>query len=146
MTITAARLQEIFLQELNERITGAISQKRRYGWIAYFNQISDLSLLHRLDGAIEGMFVRMNEFENKAPKGLKKLRRAYYEMKFSPQGGYIRDYDRITTRAEMLTFLIERGRVADNTELTDVEIRDKYHKYVSHILAAMHADEGTVYG
>jgi retron-type reverse transcriptase len=140
------RLKEIFLQELNERITGAISQKRRYGWIAYFNQISDLSLLHRLDGAIGGMFGRMNEFGNKAPEGLKKLRRAYHEMKFNPHGGYVRDYDRITTRAEMLAFLVERGRVADNAELTDVEIRDKYHKYVSHVLAAMHADEGALYG
>ncbi|MDO3517739.1 reverse transcriptase domain-containing protein [Ralstonia pseudosolanacearum] len=140
------RLKEIFLHELNERITGAISKKQRYGWIAYFNQISDLSLLHRLDAAVEGMFKRIKEFGHEAPPGLKKLRRAYYEMKFNPQGGYVRDYDLIATFPEMLKFLVERGRVDPDVALTDVEIKEKYEKYVNHVLAAMHADEGAVYG
>lgn len=140
------RLKGIFLDELNERITGAVSQSRRYGWIAYFNQISDLSLLHRLDDAIEGMFRRMNEFENKPPMGLKKLRRAYYEIKFNPNGGYVRNYDQIESVHEMLAFLVDRGRVAPDVALTDVEIKDKFHRYLSRALAAMHADEGTVYG
>lgn len=144
--LSEERLNEIFIHELNERITGAISQKRRYGWIAYFNQISDLSLLHRLDAAVEGMFKRMKEFGNEPPAGLKKLCRAYYEMKFNPQGGYVRDYDRITTFPEMLTFLVERGRVAPDVALTDADIKEKYAKYVNHVLASMHADEGSVYG
>lgn len=140
------RLKEIFVHELNERITGAISQKQRYGWIAYFNQISDLSLLHQLDAAVEGMFKRMKEFGNQPPPSLKKLRRAYYEMKFNPRGGYVRDYDKITSPVEMLQFLLERGRAAPDVALTDAEIKEKYNKYVSHVLAAMHADEGALYG
>ena len=57
--LTPERIKEIFLSELNERITGAISQNRRYGWIAYFNQITDMTLLHRIDHAIAGMFHRL---------------------------------------------------------------------------------------
>lgn len=144
--LTDERLKEIFLLELNERITGAISQKKRYGWIAYFNQISDLSLLHRLDVAIEAMFERMPEFGCKAPSGLKKLRRAYFEMKFNPQGGYVRDYDKFSTRGEKLELLTTRGRIAPDEKLTDMEIDERFEKYVRHVLAAMHADEGTVYG
>lgn len=140
------RLKGIFILELNERITGAISQKRRYGWIAYFNQISDLSLLHRLDAAIEGMFKRMPDFGHKAPLELKKLSRAYFEMKFNPLGGYVRNYDRINSSAEMLTFLIERGRVDPTETLSDAEIKNKYEKYRNHLLATMNADEGSVYG
>ncbi len=144
--LTTDRLKEIFLLELNERITGAISQNKRYGWIAYFNQISDLKLLHRLDRAIEGMFKRLPDFDGTAPAGLKKLRRAYFEMKFNPQGGYVRDYDKIATRAEMLAFLTERGRVGPTEALTDDQIKDRYEKYLHHILTAMHKDEGVVYG
>lgn len=144
--LTPERMKEIFLLELNERITGAISRKKRYGWIAYFNQISDLKLLHRLDNAIESMFRRLSDFDGKPPSGLKKLRRAYYEMKFNPQGGYVRDYDKITTRAEMLELLRERGRVGPEEALTDEQIKDRYEKYLQHILAAMHKDEGVVYG
>lgn len=139
------RLKEIFLLELNERITGAISEKKRYGWIAYFNQISDLSLLYRLDIAIDGMFSRLSDFGCTAPPGLKKLRRAFFEMKFNPQGGYVRDYDKVTTRTEMLDFLKERGRIDPTEALTDEQIKDRYEKYLRHILYAMHADEGVVY-
>lgn len=144
--LTRERLKEIFVLELNERITGAISQSKRYGWIAYFNQISDLKLLHRLDKAIEGMFKRLPDFDCKAPSELKKLRRAYFEMKFNPQGGYVRNYDKITTKAEMLALLTERGRVGPEEALTDEEIRDRYEKYLQHILANMHKDEGVIYG
>lgn len=144
--LTPERLKEIFILELNERITGAISHRRRYGWIAYFNQISDLKLLHRLDKAIEGMFKRLPDFDCKAPADLKKLRRAYFEMKFNPQGGYVRNYDRFTTRAEMLALLTERGRVGPGETLTDEQIKDRYEKYLQHVLAAMHKDEGVLYG
>lgn len=144
--LTSERLKEIFILELNERITGAISQKKRYGWIAYFNQISDLKLLHHLDYAIEGMFKRLPDFGCNAPADLKKLRRAYFEMKFNPQGGYVRDYDKITTRPEMLTLLSERGRVGPEETLSDEQIKDRYDKYLQHILAAMHKDEGGLYG
>lgn len=140
------RLAEIFLMELNERITGAIRGKKRYGWIAYFSQINDLSLLHRLDHAIRGLFSRLPEFHHAAPDELRSLRRAYWEMKFNPTGGYVSDYDKIVTRAQKLAFLLARGRVGPAEPLTDEQIDSRFEKYVQHLLAAMHADEGAVYG
>lgn len=144
--LTPERVKDIFVLELNERITGAISHKKRYGWIAYFNQITDLKLLHRLDFAIESMFKRLPDFGYAPPAGLKKIRRAYFEMKFNPQGGYVRDYDKITTCAEMLGLLTQRGRVGPEEALTDEQITARYEKYMRHVLAAMHKDEGAVYG
>ncbi len=144
--LTEVRLAEIFVLELNERISGAISKNRRYGWIAYFNQITDLSLLHRLDGAISGMFERLPEFNHKAPAGLRKLSRAYFEMKFNPNGGYVRDYEKIVTPMEKLKFLDQRGRINPDDALTDEQINDRYERYVHHILAKMHSDEGSFYG
>ncbi|MDQ2938695.1 MAG: hypothetical protein M3R67_14515, partial [Acidobacteriota bacterium] len=92
------RLAEIFVLELNERITGAISEKKRYGWIAYFNQVTDLGLLHRLDATIARFFTRMPDFGHKPPTSLRRLGRAYFEMKFDPEGGYVRNYDSITKK------------------------------------------------
>lgn len=140
------RIREIFVLELNERIAGAISKNKRYGWIAYFNQINDLSLLHRLDRAIEGMFERLIDFEGKPPLQLKKLRRAYFEMKYSPLDGYVENYDEVKDPAGMLKFLVLRGRVDPMESLTDLQIKDRYERYVNYSLAAMHADEGGVYG
>ncbi|AVS90284.1 maturase [Paracidovorax avenae] len=143
--LTEDRLKEIFLLELNERITGAISSKKRYGWIAYFNQITDLTLLHQIDFAINGMFKRLKEFKKEPPVQLKKLHRAYFEMKFNPQGGYVRNYDQITKPIEMLELLVSRGRIDPAIPLTDNEIQEKYEKYLKQILATMHSDEGSVY-
>lgn len=139
------RLCDIFLMELNERISGAIQEKKRYGWIAYFNEITDLALLYRLDDAIRGMFRRLDEFGNAPPKQLKTLRRAYWEMKFRPLDGYVRNYDVIGTIAQKIAFLAERGRIDPAEALTDEQVEDVFNKYVHKILADMHADEGSVY-
>jgi len=139
------RMCAIFLMELNERIAGAIQGNRRYGWIAYFNEITDLELLYRLDDAVAGLFKRLKEFGNSPPSGLKKLRRAYWEMKFRPMDGYVRNYDLITTVAQKLAFLVERGRIGPTEALTDAQIEDRYARYLSRILADMHADESAIY-
>lgn len=143
--LSEQRLVDIFLMELNERITGAIRNNKRYGWIAYFSQITDLKLLHRLDDTIAGLFIRLNEFGNVAPPNLKKLRRAYWEMRYNPNGGYIRDYDKISSVEQRIEFLRTRGRIADDETLTDVQINDRFERYVGRSLAAMQADESGIY-
>jgi retron-type reverse transcriptase len=144
--LTDGRLVEIFVLELNERISGAISDKRRYGWIAYFDQINDLTLLHKLDHAMQGMFQRLADFKKQVPPDLKKFSRAYFEMKFNPMGNYVRNYDRIATRAEKLAFLLERGRVAADEALTDEQISAKFESYRRYVLSQMQADEQLIYG
>ncbi|MBX9607384.1 MAG: RNA-directed DNA polymerase [Gammaproteobacteria bacterium] len=139
------RICEIFVMELNERITGAISEHKRYGWIAYFNQITDLTLLHRMDRTIADFFRRLPEFGHSPPAELQKLSRAYFEMKFNPTGGYVRNYDSISTRPQMLTFLLERGQIGPDDQLTDDDIRSRFLRYRNRVLSAMNADEADVY-
>lgn len=143
--LTKDRLVEIFFMELNEKITGAISGNKRYGWVAYFNQITDLTLLHKMDKAILGMLKRMHEIGDQAPASIKKLSRSYYEMKFNPKGGYVRNYDTITTSAQKIQFLADRGRIDPDAPLTDEQIDEIYDDYLRAILAAMHSDEGEIY-
>lgn len=143
--LTKDRLVEIFFMELNEKITGAISGNKRYGWVAYFNQITDISLLYKMDQAILGMLKRMQEINAQAPSTVKKLSRAYYEMKFNPKGGYVRNYDEITTSAQKISFLAARGRIDPDIPLTDKQIDEIYDEYLKAVLAAMHSDEGEIY-
>jgi retron-type reverse transcriptase len=141
------RLAEIFILELNERITGAISENKRFGWIAYFSQITDLRLLHHLDATVERLFLRMEDFNRKAPASLKKFRRAFFEMRFNPTGGYVRNYDIISSSPEKLNFLMERGRVNPlEAPLTDEQINERFERYRRRVLSEMHADEADIYG
>lgn len=139
------RLVEIFFLELNEKITGALSGNKRYGWIAYFNQITDERLLHQMDQAILRMVSRVPALIEGGSPPLKKLVRAHFEMKFSPRAGYIRDYDLNVSIAQKLRFLEIRGRVDPATPLTEAQINERYESYVKFVLAKMHEDEGEVY-
>lgn len=140
------KLKEIFLLELNERITGAISEKRRYGWISYFSEITDLELLRKMDHLIAGFFKRLNDFNNVPPLNLKTLTRAYYEMRYSPMGGYIHNYDVFSTTAQKMQFLIERGRLDPNkSSYSEVEIQEIFDAYRARILSELEPDDGTIY-
>ena len=143
--LTSDDLDEVFLEELNDKLTGAISDKKRYGWVAYYSNINDLSLLHKIDFITSEMFKRLADFDNCPPLGLKKLARAYYEMKFTPHRGYIRDYDQIKTIKQKTEFLYQRGRVAKDERLTKEQVEERYERYKAKILASMLADECEVY-
>jgi RNA-directed DNA polymerase len=143
--LTPERLNEIFLLELNERITGAIKDDRRYGWIAYFSQITELSLLHKLDSVVSGMFRRLSEFDNRPPAKLKSFPRAFFEMKYRPEAGYVRNFNSIETQVEKMRFLVERGRVGPEEALTDTQITDRFDRYMNRVLRVMQADEAKIY-
>lgn len=138
-------LKEIFVEELNEKITGAISGSKRYGWIAYYSNINDLSLLYKIDFIVKEMFSRLIDFDSAPPGGLKKVSRAYYEIKFNPQGGYIRNYDKIETLRQKSDFLVSRGRLGPDEKLTREQIEERFERYKSTILSRMQADEGEIY-
>jgi hypothetical protein len=91
------------------------------------------------------MFERLPEFDRRSPIGLKRFARAFFEIKFRPDGGYVRNYDVNNTPVRMLQFLVERGRVAPTEMLTDEQIANRYQSYLARALAAMHADEGIAY-
>ncbi len=139
------RYREIFLAELNERISGAVSENRRYGWVAYFSQITDLSLLYRLDWVVAGFFSRMPDFGRKPPANLKKFSRALFEMKFSPYGGYVLNFDAIDTTTLKLSFLASRGLVDDDEALTEQQIEGRYLTHRKKILGSMLSDEDMIY-
>ncbi|WP_241626391.1 reverse transcriptase domain-containing protein [Rosenbergiella epipactidis] len=138
-------LKEIFVEELNEKITGAISGNKRYGWVAYYSNINDLSLLHKIDFIAKEMFSRLSDFDLKPPTELKKISRSYYEIKFNPHGGYIRNYDKIETLKQKTEFLVSRGRISPDERLTREQIEERFERYKATILSRMQADEGEIY-
>lgn len=71
--------------------------------------------------------------------------RAYYEMRYSPMGGYIHNYDLFTTRVHKIQFLIERGRLDPKKTYTDEEINQAFDAYKAKRLAELEPDDGTIY-
>ncbi len=142
--LTSETLREVFLEELSERVSGAISESRRYGWIAYFSEITDLSVLYKLDGALAAMVSRVPEFRA-SPPILKRFARAFFEIKYRPEAGYVRNYDAIKTPVQMIKFLEFRGQMGPGEKLTEGQIRGRFVAYRDLQLSRMLADEGVIY-
>lgn len=142
--LTEELYQKVFLEELNERISGAISMDKKYGWVAYFSEINDLSVLHRIDMIVAGLLRRVPELRQFSGK-TKKFSRAYFEMKHRPYGGYVRNYDEIQTPAQMIKFLAFRGRIGPGARLTEEQIRSRFEMYRDRQLGLMLADEVQTY-
>ncbi len=142
--LTKDSLRDAFIDELNERISGAISGKRRYGWIAYFSQITDHSILFRIDAAIKSIFLRVGDLAPHAGS-LKRFGRAIFEIRFRPNDGYVRNYDKFETHIQMLNFLVFRGEVDGAVALTAEQIIARFEAYKERQLTAMLADEAAMY-
>jgi retron-type reverse transcriptase len=121
-----------FIDDLNERITGAISGASRYGWLFYYSEVDDLALLHKLDAVIRGMFSRLADFRGQSLGGLKRLSRAYFEIRYSPTGGYVHDYNAIATPTQKLSYLVRRGLIdpasASSLSVDQVEARFSHER------------------
>lgn len=145
--MSPAQRRRAFIEELNDKITGAVSETRRYGWLAYFLEIDDFALLHRADNIIRGFFSRLPEFESEDLQKLKRLSRAYYEMKYSPSRGYIRNFNKIVTTSDRIEYLSRRGRLnpAEADQMTEGEILQLYDHVRARFLRELEMDVGFLY-
>ena len=139
------RFKEVFLEELNEMITGIISKNKKYGWLFYFAEINDKSLLFKLDKIIASFFEDLKTFDNKPPKTLKKLVRSYHVIRFDSNKNYIANYDEISTIREKREFLIFRGQIGSETPYTNSEIEDYFEKFTNKTIKKLEKDLGYKY-
>jgi retron-type reverse transcriptase len=103
--------KSIFIENMNEKITGAISETKKYGWLFYFLEINDEALLHRMDRIIDSFFDRLVEFDKKRPNSLKRLARAYFEAKYNSHGNYIHNYNLYITYEDKIKYLNKMGKI-----------------------------------
>lgn len=123
------RIIEVFMDELNELITGAKKGDKRYGWLYYFSEITDISLLYKLDKIVERFFAELDMFGFKKPKRVKRFVRAFYEIRYKNGGNYIQDYNLHDTIAKKRDFLIFRGAISSTVAYTNKEIEKSYKNY-----------------
>ena len=142
--LTSEKLQEVFILELNEKITGAIDGYRRYGWIFYFNAINDLSIFYRIDNIILDFFHRNPDFNNFSLKH-KKLSKAFYEVKYNPMGEYIHNYNFYKTITEKRDFLSQWGKIDNSKGLSEMEINKLYEQTKFRNLSKLEKDDAIVY-
>jgi len=81
-----ASVLEDLIYSLNEKIAGAKYQDKKYGWINYFSEIDDHTLLFKLDSHVKKMskkYLNEKDFKYLKNSGLKikKFSKAFFEIK-----------------------------------------------------------------
>lgn len=138
------RLEEIFLEELNDSITGIISKNKNYGWLFYFSQMTDISLLFKLDKIINGFFLNDAYFDI-IPVGFKRLVRTFYVISFDKKMNYISNYDNYDSIKRKRDFLVHRGKIDPNILYDDGKIINLFNKYEKKQLQNVEKDIGYSY-
>lgn len=136
--------KKIFIETLNEKITGAISENRRYGWLFYFLEINDESLLHRMDRIIESFFERLDEFGHQKPSELKRLGRAYFDARYNCHGSYIHCYDKYVTLQDKIGYLNKFGKLNPKSNYSEEEIESLFGKTKMQNLMHLENDIGEI--
>lgn len=139
------RFKEVFIEELNETITGIISSSRNYGWLFYFSEMNDESLLFKIDNIVNSFFLTLHSFDYRAPKKLKKLSRTFRVIKHNGSKSYLCNYDDFDSIRRKRNFLIFRGKIDPDFNHKDSEIDFLFHKYKSRQIKKVEKDLGYKY-
>jgi len=140
---------ELFVSEVNEKITGAISENRRYGWLFYFLETDDFTLLHTIDFIIRDKFCkRLKRNPGPVPisEAIKKLSKAYYHAKYHLQSGYIHNYDKYDTIHKQLDYLKLWGFIKQDEENTysEEDIERLFKRARNKRLSDLESDVGEI--
>jgi retron-type reverse transcriptase len=139
------RFKEVFIEELNETITGIISSNKNYGWLFYFSEMTDEGLLFKIDNIIRGFFSKLVPFEGKPPMELKKLSRTFKVIKHKGSKRYLCNYDNYNSVRRKRNFLIFRGKIDPDIEYSDSEIDILFQKYKKKQISKVEKDIGYNY-
>jgi hypothetical protein len=142
--LTDELLTNRFQSELNERITGAISEKKKYGWLFYFSAMNDMSVLYKLNAILKSALTRIFPSSLLRKVKIKNYVKAYYAIKNDPKSGYIEDYDNYDTMLKKLEYLKFRGYIDDTKNYTVDEIEYKFNIIRERNLLRMQRDIGSL--
>ena len=135
--ITEENHKKVFIEDLNEKITGAYNENKRYGWLFYFIEIDDISLLYKLDKIIKSFFRTLPSFRFSSPPELKSLVKAFFKAKYEVCDDYIHNYDKYKTLQEKFDYLCKRGLMNPAIKYGEEEISaffdSKKRKNLSHL-------------
>ena len=131
--------KEELLWRLNIRISGAICNNKKYGWLFYFNKINDLKMLYHLDDLVN-KFKKRYQVENIDNKTFVKT---YYEKKKKniKNNKYFFNVDSVTKEEKKgILMTITNFPKEDIEKLSSRELDHNYKKVIFKCLKSLEKD------
>lgn len=124
------------LWRINLRVTGCIVNRERFGWLHFFSEIDDISMLKALDIFVGGLIKRW-KLRGFKPK---KFVRAYYEIRYrAATSKYVPSFDGYE-KSEMVTVLRNVFGVHVTSQWTEIEISREFYSRIRRETVALEED------
>ncbi len=122
---------EYYKEELNQLISGFRHGRVAYGWMAYFQGITDVASLYGMDRVIhERIFKKLPET---ITNDVNKLVDTYYALRRKSGGSLVKDYDDFTDVESKRRFLLRKGWIREYVEYTPEQIENYFDRYLDFI-------------
>ncbi len=123
-------------------ITGCVLDQRRRGWLHFFSQIDDLSILKGLDASVRNYSKRFGLDGVISPKT---FIRAYWEIKrgIATSESYIPNFDKFTI-ADKRNVLASVFHVGDAQTFSEDEVISMFYREIRRLVNKLEQDVGSV--
>ena len=113
--------QKLLEWKLNLKITGFIIERNKYGWMFFYSQITDTSILHHFDWYVNKLLVRYNLDERIK---VKKFVRTFYEITMKlHRTKYIPNIDDFDLNKKKNILINIYGEKIDKNDDAEIEFR-----------------------
>jgi len=124
--VDVTKAKKAFTFDLNEKISGAFKEDKRYGWLWYFRNMNDLALLDKIDRIVQR---ELRKHSRTSDVKVKRLKRAFYEIQHFDveKSKYIINYG-----SKNIQYIKSNFGVFDST-IADGASEDKIFKAYQHL-------------
>ena len=122
---------DYYVECFNQLISGFKYGRRLYGWLPYFQSITDVSSLYGMDRVIRNRLLAdlPKEIQNRTNA----LVDTYYAIRRASGGTLVKDYDSLQTPTEKKVLLARMGRLDSNRTYSDEQIEQYFNSYMDFI-------------
>ncbi|WP_028856013.1 reverse transcriptase domain-containing protein [Psychrilyobacter atlanticus] len=125
-----------FVDKFNFKITGFISEnEEKYGWLFFFSQLEDLTILYKLDNLVIKLFKR-HDLET---KNIRKFSKSFHEILYNrDKTKYIPNFSKYTTEEKKEILIKSLGGKVE--KFSEDDIKYEFKKYEKSLKKEMERD------
>ncbi len=122
---------DYYVEDFNQLISGFKYGRHLYGWLPYFQAITDVSSLYGMDRIIKNRILK--DLPSEISSRINSLVDSYYDIRRHGGGSLVKDYDTLETIPEKKKLLMRMGRIDADKSYTDEQINQHFNSYMDYI-------------
>lgn len=128
-----------YVELLNETISGIRFDSRMYGWLPYFQASNDLQVFFRMDKVVRKMTQKVEQLSS---FHIHSFVKTYYDIIENSGKKYLIDYDAISDTPRRKAFLVRRGVINKDSQVTNEHIDQLFQNYCNNRRKSMEKNIG----